>query len=392
MAAADVTESHAILEAQRKAHPELGEMVDELQKYTNMKLYHQLSSTLTKYLKSPAFATTAAGSAAELMAFFTDFIKQFEKHFDKVRWVQLLAIVCKLQTPETALTLIAQYEEAVKDKRDANFMWRALKAGKLTEAGKYDESKDILDTSISDIAAAYEVDALIQSHVHWTHALLWKALGRHSEYYKSSILFLAYTPLADIPEIDRAQLAFDISVAALIAEDEFNFAELLRQELLGALDGSSYVWIKDFVTAFSEGKFALYDSALSTHRAAFDATSELKGAEAITLRAKMSALALMELAFTKPKGQRRLGFSEIAEHCRVSAGDVEHLVMKAMCESLIKGKIDEVNGAVSITWVKPRILDAPRIDMVRERMDEWAQRSEELLRHLEDMTPELRVC
>lgn len=388
---ADASETNAILEAQRKAHPESGEMLDELQKFTNMKLYHQLTGSLMKYLSSAPFATVSEGVAAELNAFFNDFIKQFQNHFDKVRWVQILSIICKAQRAQPALDLIAPYEDMLKDHRDASFLWRALKAEKLIQAEKFDETKELLDNLLSDVDNAYEVDARIQSQVHRTRALVWKALGQPSSFYKSSILYLAFTPLADIPEKERAGLAFEISVAGLIADDEFNFAELLQQELMGSLNGTSQAWMKDLVTAFSEGKFALYDEAMQKHRASIDSTSELKSNNAI-MRHKMSALSLMELAFSKPKGQRRVSFAEIGEHCRVEPKQVEHLLMRAMCENLIKGQIDEVSGVVAITWVKPRILDKARIDLMRERMDEWSVRSEELLRHLEDMTPELRVC
>lgn len=388
----DATETNIVLESQRKAHPELGEMVDEIQRYTNMKLYHQLTGSMLKYLTSAPFVEVSEGVAAELKAFFTNFIKQFENHLDKVRWVQILSVVCKPQKPEPALELIAPYEETLKAHRDASFLWRALKAEKLTQAGQFDETKDLLDSLTSDIDNAYEVDARIQSQVHRTRALLWKSLEQPAAYYKSSILYLAFTPLIEIPEQDRAALAFDICVAALIAEDEFNFAELLQQELLKSIAGTPQAWIKDLVTAFSEGKFSMYDEAMQKHRTNIDAILGLKNSEAITLRHKMSALALMELAFSKPKGQRRVSFAEIGEHCRVEPKQVEHLVMKAMCEKLIKGQIDEVAGVVAITWVKPRILDKVRIDLMRERMDEWSSRSEELLRHLEDMTPELRVC
>ena len=105
----------------------------------------------------------------------------------------------------------------------------------------------------------------------------------------------------------------------------------------------------------------------------------------------MCALALMELAFRKPKKQRRLTFEEIAEHCRVGPKDVEFLVMKSMCANLIQGQIDEVAQLVMVSWVKPRILDTVRIDLLRQRMDSWQKQTGLLLEHLEEMTPELLV-
>merc|ERR1712183_753644 len=98
-----------------------------------------------------------------------------------------------------------------------------------------------------------------------------------------------------------------------------------------------------------------------------------------------------ELAFRKPKKQRRLTFEELAQHCRVGLKEVEILVMKAMSAKLVKGQIDEVQQIVIVTWVKPRILDNVRIDLMRTRMDDWAMKTGLLLGHLEEMTPELLV-
>merc|ERR1712217_71882 len=202
--------------------------------------------------------------------------------------------------------------------------------------------------------------------------------------------YLAFTHLASIPVEERSSLAFEIVVASLCAEEEFNFSELLQQELLASLEGP-HLWIMDILQAFGEGKLDMFDDACKKQRANIDATPELKGAENTVLRPKIRALALMELAFRKPKKQRRLTFDEISQHCKVGMKEVEYLVMKTMCANLIHGKIDEVAQAVMVTWVKPRILDTTRIDLMRGRMDVWSEQTALLSKHLEEMTPELLV-
>lgn len=378
------------LEAQRKAHPELSEKIDEIAKYAGSKLYHQLTTVLIDFLKSPVFETSPS-AASELLGLFNDFIRSFESKFDKVRWVQILAIVCKPQEHQVALDLVESFEASVAGHRDAKYLWQSLKGEKLTLKGESDAAKELLDALGKEINDAYEVDALIQSQFHKTNASLWKSIGRWQDFYKSSILYLAFTPMASIPEKDRPQLAFEIGVAALVAEEEFNFGELLQQELLACLDGTQYAWIKDLLQAFGEGKFDLYDAALAKHRAQIDATPQLKSSETKVLRPKMCALALMELAFRKPKKQRRLVFDEIAQHCRVGAKEVEFLIMKSMCANLLRGQIDEVGQVVIVTWVKPRILDNMRVDLLRQRVDTWQKQTGLLLEHLEEMTPELLV-
>jgi len=380
------------LEAQRKAHPDMGEALDNIQQLATTKLYHQLTQALLEYLTKLAAGPASKALAGELLAFFNGYIQSFEGKFNKLHSLRILAIVCEPQEPKVALDLLAPFEATIDEgDRDSKFLWQILKAEKLTLADKFDEAKDDLENLNKAITDAYEVDALIQSQFHKTYALLWKKLDRPQEFFKSSILYLAFTPLAAIHEKDRPELAYEIGIAALIAEEEFIFGELLQQELLQSLDGSQYEWIKDFLQAFGEGKFDMYDAALAKHKAKIDATPKLKSKEASVLRPKMAALALMELAFRKPKKQRRLTFEELATHCRVGPKEVEHLVMKAMCAQLIKGQIDQVAAVVMISWVKPRILDNARIEVMRERMDQWSQQTGMICEHLEEMTPELLV-
>lgn len=377
------------LEAQRKAHPDLSAQLDSLQKYGSEKLYHQLTQALLEYLGNPCFEQQSA--AAELLAFFNDYVKSFGDKLSMLHVLRILSVVCKQQAADVALDLIAPYEEKLGSDRDTRFLWQILKAEKLTLAGKFDDAKDALENLDKAITDAYEVDALIQSQFHKVYALLWKTLARPQEFYKSSLLYLAFTPVSSIWAEERPRLAFEIGVAAMVAEEEFILGDLLQQELLTSLDGSEFAWIKDFLMAFGEGKFDMYDAAMAKHKAQLDATPELKDKEATVMRPKMAALALIEFVFRKGKSDRRIPFAQIAEHCRVAPKEVEHLLMKAMCAQLIKGKIDEVASIVVITWVKPRILDLKRVDLMRDRMDQWRSLSDTVIEHLEEATPELLV-
>lgn len=379
-------DSSQVLEAQRGKHPDLGGLIDKMVQYSNSKLYHQLTETILEYILNPCFAT-----GTELVDLFEGFIKPFEKKFDPVRWMLILSIVAKQKDPTAALEFIAPFEVDKKTHRDANYLWMVLKAEKLMLAAKNDEAKDVLEDLGKQISEAYDVDALIQSAFHKAYAQLYKSLSKPGEFYKSSLLYLSYTPLDKIPKEDKARVAFEISCAALISEDEFNFGELLQQELLHSLDGDAkYGFIMDILRAYGEGRFEMYDEALSKHKAQIEATPELKNNTTV-MRKKMAQLALMDFAFRKPKKQRRLTFAEIAQHCRIDILEAELLVMKTMAENLITGTMDQVDQEVAITWVKPRILDKERISLMKERMDAWSSQTGLLLDHLEEMTPELLV-
>lgn len=374
-----------ILENQKAAHPELAPLLDKLIQYTNSKLYHQLTLTTIEYIQSPCFAT-----GTELVDLFEQFLKPFEKKVDPVSWVYILSIIARQKTPEDALALIAPFEVEKATHRDAYFLWKCLKGEKQVTSKKYEEAKENLEALGKEIDEAYDVDALVQSAFHKTYALLHKDLAQPDKFYKSSLQYLAYTPIDKIS--DKSLTAFEISVAALIAEGEFDFGELVQKEVMKSLEGDAkYGWIMDFMNAFVEGKFEMYDEALAKHKAQIEGVPELKTGVTGVMRRKMQQLALMDFAFRRPKKQRRLNFKEIADHCRLGVPEVEALVMKTMAENLIIGKLDQVDQDVQISWVKPRILDKERMAMMRERMDAWASQTSMLLDHLEEMTPELLV-
>ena len=55
----------------------------------------------------------------------------------------------------------------------------------------------------------------------------YKAVGPPDSFYRSALMFLAYTPLEGIPQAERYTLATDISLAALTGEGVFNFGEVV---------------------------------------------------------------------------------------------------------------------------------------------------------------------
>ena len=72
--------------------------------------------------------------------------------------------------------------------------------------------------------------------------------------------------------------------------------------------------------------------------------------------------------------------------------EVEELVMTTMgVGKLVTGVIDEVDSSVVITSVKPRVLDTQRVVILKSRIENWANRAEELLTQMTELTPELLV-
>lgn len=60
-----------------------------------------------------------------------------------------------------------------------------------------------------------------------------------------------------------------------------------------------------------------------------------------------------------------------------------------MSLGLIKGSIDEVDGVVNVSYVKPRVLDKGQIGALKERIDAWRGKAQQSLLYMEDRTREI---
>ena len=47
--------------------------------------------------------------------------------------------------------------------------------------------------------------------------------------------------------------------------------------------------------------------------------------------------------------------------------------MKALSQGLVKGRIDEVEQSVMLTWVQPRVLDRQQVERMTLKIESWCQ-------------------
>jgi len=102
-----------------------------------------------------------------------------------------------------------------------------------------------------------------------------------------------------------------------------------------------------------------------------------------TLNEKIRIMALLELIFQLPKNDRNLHFQAIAKVSGLPLEQIELLVMKSMSLGLLKGSIDQVEGLVKVTWIMPRVLNIERINIMREKIDQWNKGLDGLIRKIE---------
>merc|ERR1712037_954834 len=192
-----------------------------------------------------------------------------------------------------------------------------------------EEVENLLDT--------YDGVSPVHSHFYLLASDLHKIQGKHALFYRASLRYLGCTEVGSLAKEEQAGHAFHLALAALLGDRIFNFGDVAK---FGALKPQ---WTKQ---------------------------TDLARNEAILFQ-KVCLLCLMEMTFRREATQRQILFTEIATATTLPVDQVEMLIMKALAQGLVKGKIDEVAGSVSLTWVQPRVLDATQLESMLQKIGGW---------------------
>jgi PCI domain. len=193
-----------------------------------------------------------------------------------------------------------------------------------------------------------------------------QAKQEFASFYKNALLYLACINLEDLQESERAERAYNLSVAALISDSIYNFGELLLHPILDSLTETPHNWLRELLFAFNRGDLTAYDVLAGNI-----SKNKLLESHKVFLYQKISLSALTEMVFRRPPHDRSLAFSAIASETKVQPDEIEHLVMKALSLGLLRGSIDQVAGVAQIHWVQPKVLDMKQIDGMRNRLKDW---------------------
>jgi len=323
------------------------------------------------------------------------FIKDFEIKINQLKLVKLaLSIMTHFSNAQTCATFLQKLADKIHPDAEKEAYCLALSEVallQLTKLNLADESKVIADKVGAILEKITGADPVVYSSYYRYLSLYYKLKVVPTEFYKNSLMYLVYTPLETILITEQQSLSFDMGIAALVAQDIHNFGELLAHPVLSSLKGSNREWLIHFLFSFNSGDIDKFEKFLITNANDIDAQPFLK-ANLPLLREKISVLALMELVFNRPSDKRTLPFQLIAEATKLPVDEVELLIMKALSLKLIKGVIDEVMSAATISWVQPRVLDISQVAKMRDRVQDWIDRTNQTRSFMEGTTaPELLV-
>ncbi|XP_065878138.1 26S proteasome non-ATPase regulatory subunit 13 homolog A [Euphorbia lathyris] len=377
------------LESLRNQNPELADWYNSLEDLYQRKLWHQLTLKLEQFV---ALAVFQAGDA--LIQLYHNFISDFETKINLLKLAHFAVIVSR-QYKEKEVAI--QYLEGVIDKLRATreqrteepvlYIKMQLAILKL-EQGDQKECKKLLEDGKSTLDSMTDIDPSVYSSFYWVSSQYYKYRQEFAEFYKSALLYLAYTSVESLSDSFKLDLAFDLSLSALLGDNIYNFGELLAHPILKSLLGTPVEWLYYILQAFNVGDLVRYQELCSVHNTSLRAQPALVENEQKLLE-KINILCLMEIIFSRPSEDRTIPLSVIAERTKLSVEDVEHLLMKSLSVHLIEGIIDQVEGTVHVSWVQPRVLGIPQIKSLKDRLDNWLDKVHNALVSIEAETPDL---
>mmetsp|Transcript_38222 Transcript_38222/g.95678 ORF Transcript_38222/g.95678 Transcript_38222/m.95678 type:complete len:375 (-) Transcript_38222:56-1180(-) len=363
------------------------------------KLWHQTTIALQELVKAPCFA---ASGNTELLDIYKDFLQDQPQGSG---WTGFASKISPVKHASLAITISKQYDESeagivacvefleeadkkLATEKEAVLIIRLEVARRKLQKGDVAACKALMEECQSILNDFAEVDNIINSSFYLVSSLLHKNLGSAQDFYKNSLLYLAYTPLGSLSDEQKQALAFDLGLAALCGEKIYQFGELLLHPILGALEGTQGAWLVEMLSAFNTGDIGKFEKVSKAHEAS------IKGQAALTnnqqnLREKIRIFALMELLRDIPADSRTVSFKRIAERTALPEEEVELLLMKSLSLSLVKGTISGVDSTVRVMWVQPRVMDRESLGRQKSKLTDWMDKVQRTSVFLSSETPEI---
>nr|CCC94567.1 putative 19S proteasome regulatory subunit [Trypanosoma congolense IL3000] len=325
-----------------------------------------------------------------------------------VAYVKLLYSICfsRNVTPRTALEVIdtAVFLLSTDSCKQGVHAARCIRAlllldrrysgnGTVSEEASAQEARNILDDVESFIHSKqmHEVEPILA-------ALHCRARGKdyemrlqYTQYYHNSFEIVKSAKLAEMPilEADMMALAYTTAVAALLSEEIYNFGKFLNHQCFTERLSTSpeHSWILEWLRICNEGRVEEFEECAMARRAEIESNPALlDGLQSIMHKVRL--MALLHLVFYTSFNERTFSFDVIARRCAVSLDNVEPLLLAALAQGIIIGKIDGLTQEVHITWVESRVLSLQEVKELAVHMSSWKDKVMKLSRFVADATKE----
>jgi len=336
------------------------------------RLWHQLAQVLLKLVRHPDLDTDTKGKL------YDNVIQEVDTKLNPVTLVTLCQeLLPGLPTSEASLSFMTKVLAKVKSHPEAAALAN-IQIGNI----HLHKEKDLAKTKAVIGQLKEEVDGFdfvgkVHEDFYQLSSDYYKLQGDHAQYYQATLRYLGcfdlkrFEPAAAAAAGQEAvyqATALHLTLAALLGNNVFNFGELLAHPILRFLQSSEHTWLVELLTACNAGDVRRFQSM----KPQWSQLVDLRQNEA-RLYEKVHLLTVMELSFQREAKQRMLTFKEIRDHTDLAPEKVELLVMKALAKGLIRGKLDQVNETLSVTWVQPRVLNKEQVAKLQDKIETWCE-------------------
>ncbi|KAH9256243.1 hypothetical protein BASA81_005464 [Batrachochytrium salamandrivorans] len=365
------------------------------------KQWHQLTNLLEEIIANES----GFWYERNMLDLYFDFVSKFETKLNPMRLVQFCTKASKQfftsslmgsqEAHEAAVDFMEQIFSKV-NKTSTGGGWEAGVVAKMRicqlqiQFGEMDQAKMLLKEFAPklNMLEGSVFEKQVKSSYYLAQSLLLRQLGPAGEFFQSMLNLFAQKPDISSPE-ERLNLAVDVAVAALVAEEVFNFGEILQYDLIKQELSTrpSHNWLYNLLVVFNLGDITAFNMQMDQNRQAVLASPTLANSVHI-LRQKATLLSLVCMAFERPNQERDLTFQDIANYTQIPIDQVEWLIMSAFSKKLLRGWIDGVEEVVHVSWIMPRVLDNAQIVLLAGKLEAWSLNVDVALTY-ETLVPEL---
>ncbi|GMM58719.1 proteasome regulatory particle lid subunit [Maudiozyma humilis] len=359
-----------------EAAPELAPLFSDFERCYEEKLWHQLTRALKAFFEDER-------SAPVRLRVYDTFVSRLANKLNQLNVIEflLLALSGSQNHDESIHYLSAlkdsfQQADASKTRNDGlpdhsdGCLLIDIEIARLhLFQGELVKARDALDAFDRTLSAIDTLPLMLVNTFYSVNAEYYFRKKDFNNYYYTSLLFLSTVDKEHeraLTPAESKELAFHLSIAALLGDKIYNFGELLQHPIMRSIaDDPEYEWLFRLLNALTTGDFETFDALINVQIPQRPILAEHEA----FMRQKICLMTLVESVFAR--SIRTLSFDDIAAATHLPKDSVEHLVMRSISLGLLRGSIDQVSEIVSITWVQPRIINAAQIERMGERLVEW---------------------
>lgn len=355
--------------------------------------WYEMSVGLIEALKNPSVLRAP-------YEFHSNVLAHIRSDLAPAIYVQFVYFICLLSEDydyQKALALIKEASYTVREDVQCRYALMCIHALLLLRECTEEEAMSAAVGSNSYLARKIldEVDECLQTlQIHEVEPLLvglqCLARGRdyelrrmYSVFYNNAFELVKHAEKAEMPltQAELAALAYKTAIAALLSEETYNFGRFLNFPIFMALLKISHPWLVQLVDVCNEGNVSAFEDFWAAHEAKIRGIPEIFTA-ASALRRKVQVMALLHLVFCAAFNERVFPFSTIASRCGVDEKGAELLVLEALAQGVIRGRIDGLLKTVHIGWVEPRVLNLKEVRALSEHVSTWRSTVEDLVQKM----------